>query len=118
MRSPPFPRSRRRRTSSTSSGSLQGTAENADGTPVFELERTPTRFEAITMLVRLLGAEDEALSGSWSTPFTDLTEWARAYVGYAYAKGLTDGTSETTLRRRRQRQRHAVSDLRPARPRL
>lgn len=77
-------------------GLFQGTAENADGTPVFELERTPTRFEAITMLVRLLGAEDEALSGSWSTPFTDLAEWAAPYVGYAYAKGLTDGTSETT----------------------
>ena len=44
-------------------GLFQGTAENADGTPVFDLDRAPTRAEAVTMLVRLLGGEDAALAG-------------------------------------------------------
>ena len=78
-------------------GLFQGTAENADGTPVFDLDRAPTRAEAVTMLVRLLGGEDAALAGDWDTPFTDVPEWAEPYVGYAYGKGLTDGTGETTF---------------------
>ena len=41
-------------------GLFKGTATNPDGSPVYELGRTPTRFEAVTMLVRLLGAADEA----------------------------------------------------------
>ena len=78
-------------------GLFQGTAENADGTPVFDLDRAPTRAEAVTMLVRLLGGEDAALAGDWDTPFTDVPEWAEPYVGYAYSKGLTDGTGETAF---------------------
>lgn len=77
-------------------GLFQGTATNADGSPVFDLDRAPTRNEAVTMLVRLLGKEDEALNGTWNTPFIDVPLWAKPYVGYAYANGLTDGTSETT----------------------
>ena len=78
-------------------GLFQGTAENADGTPVFDLDRAPTRAEAVTMLVRLLGGEDAALAGDWDTPFTDVPAWAEPYVGYAYSKGLTDGTGETAF---------------------
>lgn len=77
-------------------GLFQGTGTDEDGTPVFELDRTPTRNEAVTMLVRLLGKEDEAKSGTWDIPFTDVANWARPYVGYAYANGLTTGTSATT----------------------
>ena len=47
------------------------------------------------MLVRLLGKEDEALAGDWNTPFTDVADWAKPYVGYAYANGLTAGVSQT-----------------------
>jgi hypothetical protein len=36
-------------------GLFQGTGSNADGTPNYDLARTPTRAEAVTMLVRLLG---------------------------------------------------------------
>ena len=43
------------------------------------------------MLVRLLGREQEAKAGAWDLPFTDVPEWARPYVGYAYANGLTNG---------------------------
>ncbi|MGM9638434.1 MAG: DUF4358 domain-containing protein [Butyricicoccaceae bacterium] len=65
----------------------------------FELDRAPTRMEAVIMLVRLLGKENEALAGEWSHPFTDAPTWQNAaeYLGYAYASGLTRGTSATTF---------------------
>ena len=49
------------------------------------------------MLVRLLGKGEEAVSGTWETPFTDVADWAKPYVGYAYANGLTSGTGATTF---------------------
>lgn len=78
-------------------GLFKGTGTNADGTPNFDLDRTPTRNEAVTMLVRLLGKENEATSGVWNIPFTDVANWAKPYVGYAYANGLTTGISATTF---------------------
>lgn len=78
-------------------GLFQGTGTDADGKPVYELDRAPTRNEAITMLVRLLGKEAEATSGVWNMPFTDVAAWAKPYVGYAYAHQLTDGTGATTF---------------------
>ena len=78
-------------------GLFNGVGANADGTPNFDLGRPPTRHEAVTMLVRLLGKDTEAQSGTWTTPFTDVDDWAKPYVGYAYTNGLTTGTSETTF---------------------
>lgn len=78
-------------------GLFNGTGTNADGTPNYDLDRAPTRHEAVTMLVRLLGKEDEAKNGTWDIPFTDVADWAKPYVGYAYANGLTNGTSATTF---------------------
>jgi hypothetical protein len=49
------------------------------------------------MLIRLLGQEKTALSGTWSHPFTDVSNWAQKYVGYAYETGLTTGQSATTF---------------------
>lgn len=77
-------------------GLFNGTGTGPDGKPNFDLDRTPTRHESITMLVRLLGKETEAKSKTWSIPFTDVADWAKPYVGYAYANGLTNGTSDTT----------------------
>lgn len=77
-------------------GLFNGTGTDASGKPNFELDRSPDRHEAVTMLVRLLGKEQEAKNESWSTPFTDVAEWAKPYVGYAYTKGLTTGTSATS----------------------
>jgi len=77
-------------------GLFKGTGKNPDGSPSFSLDRAPTRHEAVTMLVRLLGKEEEAKAGEWATPFTDVADWAKPYVGYAYANGLTSGTSKTT----------------------
>ena len=72
-----------------------GTAEN--GMPIYELDKSPTRHEAVAMLVRLLGKGEEALNGTWDMPFTDVANWAKPYVGYAYAHGLASGTSKTTF---------------------
>lgn len=76
-------------------GLFSGVGINVDGTPNFELDRAPTRTEAITMLVRLLGKEEEAKEGTWAIPFVDVAEWAKPYVGYAYSNGLTTGISKT-----------------------
>jgi hypothetical protein len=61
----------------------------------FALDRAPTRTEALIMLIRAMGKESEALSGTWSHPFTDVDSWADKYVGYGYEKGLTKGVSAT-----------------------
>ena len=79
-------------------GLFKGTGTNSDGTPIFDLDKTPTRNQAVIMLVRLLGKEEEALAGNWELPFTDVPKGSTAYpyIGYAYANGLTNGTSATT----------------------
>lgn len=74
-------------------GLFLGTDTDDEGFPVFSLEDTPTRAEGVTMLVRLIGQEKAALEGEWTTPFQDVPDWAAPYVGYAYANGLTAGTS-------------------------
>lgn len=61
----------------------------------FDLERAPSRTEALVMLIRLLGEEKAVKEGEWSHPFNDVADWADAYVGYAYENGLTKGISET-----------------------
>lgn len=61
----------------------------------FELEKPMTRAQAAAMLTRFLGAEETALAGEWSHPFTDVPEWADPYVGYLYENGLTKGVSAT-----------------------
>ena len=78
-------------------GLFQGTGTDTNGKPIYDLDRAPTRAEAVTMLVRLLGKEDEAKAGTWATPFTDVPNWAKPYVGYAYANKLTSGTSASTF---------------------
>ena len=70
---------------------FKGVGDNPDGTPNFDLNNSLTRDQAVTMLVRLLGAEDEALAKNYPSPFTDLQNWAKPYVGYAYLTGLTNG---------------------------
>ena len=74
-------------------GLFRGVGTNEDGIPNFALNRAPNRVEAVTILVRLLGAEKEAQSQTWSLPFRDVPDWAKSYVGYAYAKGYTKGVA-------------------------
>ena len=63
----------------------------------FDLERAPTRVEAIVMLIRVLGKETEVTKKHWVHPFTDVPDWADNYIGYAFKNGLTDGQSQTTF---------------------
>ncbi|MBQ7624683.1 MAG: S-layer homology domain-containing protein [Clostridia bacterium] len=60
----------------------------------FELLKKPTRAEALVMLIRLLGKEEEALAFQGASPFTDVPSWAKSYVSYAYGKGITTGVSK------------------------
>lgn len=57
----------------------------------FELERAPKRIEAAAMLVKFLGAEQEANLKKYAHPFTDVPTWANNLVGYMYKNGLTTG---------------------------
>lgn len=76
-------------------GLLQGVGTNADGSVNFNLKWKLTREQAVTMIVRLLGAESEALNANNPNPFTDVAAWAVPYVSYAYANGITRGVSAT-----------------------
>ncbi len=75
-------------------GLFKGVGQNSDGSPAFELDRAPTRAEAVVMLVRLLGKEREALNNTWAQPFGDVQDWAAPYIGYAYSAGLTRGVGD------------------------
>lgn len=57
----------------------------------YELERTPTRAEALTMLIRLLGEEDAALACTAENPYADVPAWFAPYAAYAYEKGYSNG---------------------------
>jgi hypothetical protein len=63
----------------------------------FDLDRAPTRVEAMVMMIRTLGREAEALEMGGKHPFTDVPAWADKYIGYAYEKGLTKGVSATSF---------------------
>ncbi len=65
----------------------------------FELERAPSRVEALIMLIRLMGEEQQALASDPITPFSDLQIWGQGqqYVAYGYRMRYTNGTSPTTF---------------------
>ncbi len=61
----------------------------------YELDRAPTRAEALVMLIRLLGREEEALAWEGDCPLADVAgRWMAPYVGWAYAHGITRGVSD------------------------
>ncbi|MGM9626402.1 MAG: GLUG motif-containing protein, partial [Eubacteriales bacterium] len=78
-------------------GLFRGIGDDEYGNLDFALDRITTRYEAIVMLIRLIGKEAEALREEWDLPFEDVDEWAKPYVGYAYAHGLTSGTAPTAF---------------------
>lgn len=57
----------------------------------FELEKAPTRAEALVMLIRLLGEENAALACTAPQPFGDVPDWAARYVAYAFERGYSNG---------------------------
>jgi len=78
-------------------GLFRGVGVSAAGTPDFALDRACTRAEAVSMFVKLIGKEAEALEGAWTTPFTDVPDWAKPYIGYAYANNLTNGVGSSSF---------------------
>ena len=60
----------------------------------FRLDRSPTRIEAVIIMLRLTGSEQTALEKNLHHPFSDVPDWASAYAGYAYASSITSGVSE------------------------
>ncbi len=66
---------------------ISGTGVNANGGVDFALDRGLSRLEAAVFAVRLMGAEDEAEKNACAHPYTDVPEWASAYVGYMYNRG-------------------------------
>ena len=65
----------------------------------YELDKTLTRAEGATMLVRLLGKEQDAQGGTYDEVFSDSPSGAWYYdsVMYAYKNGIIRGTSDTTF---------------------
>lgn len=57
-----------------------------------------TRTEAVIMILRLMGLDDEA-SAYQDKPcqFTDVPSWAKGYVNLAVENGIVKGISETTF---------------------
>ena len=78
-------------------GLFLGVGEDENGFTDFDLDRTPSREEAVTMLVRALGKGAEAESWGKTHPFSDVPAWADGYVSYAWENGLTKGVSDTTF---------------------
>ncbi|MGP1442281.1 MAG: C40 family peptidase [Anaerovoracaceae bacterium] len=63
----------------------------ADG---FELSTSSTKAQAAVMAVRLLGAEDEVISGSYTNNYLDVPEWADSYVGYLVKNEINVANSD------------------------
>ncbi|MBP3587967.1 MAG: S-layer homology domain-containing protein [Clostridia bacterium] len=61
----------------------------------YELDNQLTRAQGVTMLVRMIGKEAEAKDTKYGDPFTDVLEWAKGYVGYAWKNKITNGISNT-----------------------
>lgn len=66
----------------------------------YDLEKAPTRLQALIMFVRVLGEEEAALNWTGTTPFRDIEKGSQAekYVGYAYEKGYTNGYTATAFK--------------------
>lgn len=62
----------------------------------YELEKTLTREESATILVRLLGEEKNIKSNNYSEVFTDVEKdrWSFPYVMYCFENEITKGTGQ------------------------
>ncbi|MEG1880011.1 MAG: clostripain-related cysteine peptidase, partial [Oscillospiraceae bacterium] len=63
---------------------------NSDG---YELEKDSKRSEALVMLIRMIGKENEVLSNTYTHPFLD-SGWEDKYIGYAYSEKIANGIGE------------------------
>lgn len=63
----------------------------------YEVNRAPTRLEAVLVLTRLLGVQQEAANAEMVNRFTDLPTWCDETLSYAYRQGWDSGASSTTF---------------------
>lgn len=65
----------------------------------YELEKSLTREESATILVRLLGEEDKVKADDFDEVFVDVDKdrWSYAYVMYCYEHNITKGTGADTF---------------------
>lgn len=65
----------------------------------YELEKSLTREESATILVRLLGEEDKVDADDFDEVFVDVDKdrWSYAYVMYCYKHNITKGTGADTF---------------------
>lgn len=65
----------------------------------YDLDKTLTREQAVTILVRLLGEEENVLGAEFDEKFTDVesTRWSYPYIMYCYENNITKGTGEDTF---------------------
>jgi len=75
-------------------GLFVGTGTDADGNPVFELNRPPTRLEALALVIRLMGLQNEAIAFTGDNRFTDIPGWGNHYAAFGYSIGITVGVNE------------------------
>ena len=63
----------------------------------YELDKSLTRAEGVTLIVRMYGKVNEATANAdkYILPFTDLIGWEKGYVGYSYTNNITKGISAT-----------------------
>ena len=71
-----------------------GTGKDSNGDPIFSLEKPLSRIEALTLVIRLLGEEDAAISCACVNPFIDMPDWGVKYAAYGFANGLTVGVND------------------------
>ncbi len=60
----------------------------------YELDRAPTRAEALVFALRLAGLQDNAEREGGHSPFVDLPVWAQPYICYAYEHELISGIDD------------------------
>jgi hypothetical protein len=71
-----------------------GTGTDASGKPIYELNRQLSRIEALALVIRMMGFEDEANAYSGANPFLDGPAWADRILAYAYGQGITVGVND------------------------
>jgi S1-C subfamily serine protease len=74
-----------------------GLVNGTGGASGYALSGSASRAQAVSLLVRLAGAESMAEKGGHAAPFQDLPAWAKNDITYAYAMSWVSGTSETVF---------------------
>jgi hypothetical protein len=82
-----------------------GTGNEINGDPIFDLERPLNRIEALTLVTRLMGLEQEAYAYTGPNPFADVPEWADRIAAFAYYNGITVGINNTSTCTRSKKDR-------------